>query len=83
MNQAPHPAKPADWGEYAQNRRRFPPEELAKYAGKYIAFSLDGTRVLASSATEEGLEKQLQADGIDPSQIVGSYIPAPDVAILL
>jgi hypothetical protein len=69
--------------EYAKNRQRFPPEELAKYAGKYVAFSLDGTRVLASSATEEGLEKRLQADGIDPSQVVGSYIPAPDVAILL
>jgi len=68
--------------EYSQNRRIFPPEELAKYAGQYVAFSLDGIRIIASGATEDDLEKQLQAAGIDPSQVVGSYVPPSGMAIL-
>ena len=82
MSELSHPPTSAGLGEYAQNRGRFPADELAKYAGKYVAFSLDGARILASSATEEGLEQQLQAQGIDPSQIVGSYIPPSGTSIL-
>lgn len=29
-------------GEFLRNRQNFPLEELAKYAGKHIAYSLDG-----------------------------------------
>ena len=83
MNETPQPSRSPDWRTYAQNRRRFPPEELAKFAGKYVAFSLDGTCILASGATEEELEKELLANGIDPSQIVGSYVPTSGMAILL
>ncbi len=82
MNQIPRCSEPASLRDYSQNRRQFPPEELIKYAGQYVAFSLDGTRVVASGATEEELEKQLQAVGIDPSQVVGSYVPPSGVAIL-
>jgi hypothetical protein len=76
-------SKPLDLAEYAENRRQFPPEELLKYAGQYVAFSLDGARILASGTTEEALERQLLAAGIEPSQVVGSYIPPSGVAILL
>jgi hypothetical protein len=72
----------ADLREYAANRRRFPPDELAKHAGRYVAFSLDGSRIVASAASEEELERQLLASGIDPSQVVGSFIPSAGVAIL-
>jgi len=82
MNQTQPRLEPASLRDYSQNRRQFPPEELIKYAGQYVAFSLDGTRVVASGATEEELEKQLQAVGIDPSQVVGSYVPPSGVAIL-
>jgi hypothetical protein len=68
--------------EYSQNRRKFPPEELAKYAGQYVAFSLDGIRIVASGTTEDDMEKHLQAAGIDPSQVVGSYVPPSGMAIL-
>lgn len=65
--------------DYYENRNKFPPEELAKYAGKYIAFSLDGTSILASGDTHEEMEKELIAAGIDPSQVVGSYVDTPDI----
>jgi hypothetical protein len=77
------PPQPADLTDYVKNRSRFPSDELAKYAGCYVAFSLDGTRILASGGTEEALEAQLLAAGIDPSQVVGSYVPPAGSAILL
>jgi hypothetical protein len=40
-----------DYGTYEENQRRFPQEELNKYAGQYVAFSLDGARILASGAS--------------------------------
>lgn len=55
------------------------PDELAKYWGKHVAFSPDGTRIVASGATEEELEAALQAAGIHFSQVVFSYIDGPDV----
>jgi hypothetical protein len=78
-NQRP---EPPDLSKYEEGRRNFPPEELAKYAGKYIAFSPDGTRVLASGETMEAVEQELEAAGIVPSQVVGSYVLPPDTVLL-
>ncbi len=51
---------PIDMAAYGELRRRFlanranfPMEELAKYMGKWVAFSPDGSRILAS-ATDPG-----------------------------
>ncbi len=82
MNQTQPPLASSPLADYSQNRRKFPPEELAKHAGQYVAFSFDGNRILAGAATEEDLEKQLQALGIDPTQVVGSYIPPSGVSML-
>jgi hypothetical protein len=71
--------EPPDLSHYEENRSKFPLEELAKYAGKHVAFSPDGTRIVASGRTEEELEGALQAAGIPFSQVVWSYIDGPDV----
>jgi hypothetical protein len=65
--------------EYFENQRTFPAEELLKYAGKHIAFSLDGKRIVASGDTEEEMERNVVAAGIDPSRVVASYVEPPDV----
>lgn len=52
-----------------------PSDELTKYAGQFVAFHSDGTCILASGATEDEVERQLEALGTDPSQVVGSYVP--------
>lgn len=65
---------PPDLSQYHENRAKFPPEELAKYAGLFIAFSPDGKRIVASGRTDEEMEENLIAAGIDPSQVVGSYV---------
>ena len=73
---------PPGFEHYHHNRRNFPLDELAKYAGQYVAFSGDGTRILASGDTMEAVEDKLVAAGIDPSQVVGSYVDEPDVSFL-
>ena len=35
--------------EYLENRASFPPQELRKYAGKWIVWSVDGSHVAASA----------------------------------
>jgi hypothetical protein len=66
-----------DLSSYETNRAKFPPEELAKYAGQFVAFSPDGARVLASGSTRAEVERKLEAAGIHPSQVVGSYVDSP------
>jgi hypothetical protein len=56
------------------NLHNFPQDEKAKYAGMYIAYSWDGTRILAGAPTREALEEQLQAAGIDCSRVIHSYV---------
>ena len=68
-----------DLRHYEENRSKFPLDELANYWGKHVAFSPDGTRIVASGATEEELEAALQAAGIHFNQVVFSYVEDPDV----
>jgi hypothetical protein len=61
---------------YEENRNKFPPEQLLPYAGRYIAWSGDGTRVVASAETEEELYSIVDAAGIRDSQVVYDYVEA-------
>jgi hypothetical protein len=79
MNTHGERLEPPDLSHYDENRSKFPLEELVKYAGKHIAFSLDGTRILASGDSIEEVEDQLIAAGINPNQVVGSYVDPPDI----
>jgi hypothetical protein len=69
--------------EYFKNRQNFPLDELAKYAGQHIAWSWDGSQILASGADEEEVEQKLIAAGVDPSRVVFSYVPPGHVSLLL
>jgi hypothetical protein len=55
--------------EYRINRARFTPEELAPYEGCWVAFSLDGSKIIAGNADWEALERAIVAAGEDPSQV--------------
>ena len=68
--------------EFEQNRRRFPPEELLKYAGKYIAWSPDGRTIVASHDDPLQLEAAVRTAGYDPAECVISCVPLPDEVIL-
>ena len=71
-----------DMPSYLEQRRRFlanravfPAEELAKYAGEWVAWSPDGSRVAVSAASPEMLDSLLRACGEDPACCVVEGIP--------
>jgi hypothetical protein len=68
---------------FTENFNKFSHDELLKYAGQYVAFSLDGTQILASGAYELEMEKRLKEAGIDPSRVVGMYMPRPEESTIL
>ncbi len=71
-----------DMQKLLRNRQQFPPDELAKYAGQYVAWSPDGSRILASDADEIHLDEVIQAAGHDPANVLVSFVPFPDEVIL-
>jgi hypothetical protein len=66
---------------YLRNRACFSDQELEKYAGTYVAWSPDGTRVIASSPDLLALDRQVGESGYDPQQCVIEGIPAHDCLI--
>jgi len=55
--------------EYIENRRHFPPEELAKFDGKWVAFTLDGCQIIASSEDLALLDGLVISAGLDPEKV--------------
>ncbi len=67
---------PACWQE---NRNKFPPEELLQYVGKHIAWSWDGSHIVASANDDGELFDKVAALGMNPSRVVYDYVDPPDV----
>jgi hypothetical protein len=71
-----------DMQQFLKNRSQFPPEELAKYAGRYVAWSPDGTTIFASDEDEVRLDAAINAAGHDAAEVLVSFVPYPDEVIL-
>ena len=69
--------RPIDVVVYDRNRRRIPQEQLAPYAGQWVAISSDGTQVVASGRLIEDLALNLEALGIASDSVGWERIPAP------
>jgi Family of unknown function (DUF5678) len=54
---------------YQDNRVSFPIEELRNHDGRWVAFSADGKRIVASAETLDEVERQLVAAGEDPEEV--------------
>jgi hypothetical protein len=73
-----------DISMYGENRKTFPPrEEYLKLAGEWVAFSADGTRVLAHGKTFEEVKATMVAVGLNPFDAVWDQFPPADVDCLL
>jgi hypothetical protein len=70
-----------DMNTFLENRHKTPPEQLAPYIGMYVAWSPDGTRIIASAKDELRLDAAIRAAGYDPAEIVVSSIPDEDVIL--
>jgi hypothetical protein len=66
---------------FLANRAAFPVEELAKYAGQWVAWSPDGTHIAASALSPELLDGILEANGEDPALCVVEGIPGDDALL--
>jgi hypothetical protein len=64
--------------EFRRNQSQFPREELEKYNGQYVAWSHDGTRILAAHADPEQLDAMLVAAGYNPGDILVAVVAVPD-----
>jgi hypothetical protein len=73
---------PADVQLFQKNRQQFPPEELAKYAGKYVAWSPDGTHILACDEDELRLANAIRAAGHNSAEVLIAFVPADDEILL-
>ena len=67
---------------FQRNRRQFAPEELAKYSGKYVAWSPDGASILAADEDELRLAGAIQAAGYNSAEILIAFVPAEDEVLL-
>jgi hypothetical protein len=67
---------------FEENRSKYPPEQLLAYAGLFVAWSPDGTQILASGKDRAALKKKLAGASIPSSQVVFDYIDPPDLATL-
>ena len=58
------------------------PVDLAPYAGKFVAWDLDRSRVLASGNDDAEVLRVLQSKGIPVEQVIFSYVPYDDEVII-
>jgi len=56
--------------DYRENRARFLEEELRKFEGRWVAFSPDGQRIVASAASIAELSTELRAAQTDLQNVV-------------
>jgi hypothetical protein len=64
--------------EYERNRVRFTLADLAKYDGQWVAFSLDGRRIIASHEDLAVLDGLVVAAGEDPEKVAFERIVLED-----
>jgi hypothetical protein len=63
-------------------RPTFPAAELERHRGKWVAFALDGSTILASGDSELDLAEKAEARGLKPAYYVMEPIPEQDTLIL-
>jgi hypothetical protein len=66
---------------FLENRPLFPLDQLQTFAGRYVAWSADGRRIVASSTDLEELDRLVKGAGADPEQCVFEGIHAHDAFI--
>jgi hypothetical protein len=67
--------------EYRKNRAGVPRAELMKYQGQWVAFSLDGSRIVAGSEDLVTLDRLVVAAGENPEQVAIERIELEDTCL--
>jgi hypothetical protein len=73
-----------DRGVYVENRSKFPLQELAKYGDQWVAWSLDGTTIVAHHEDLLEVGRILDKAGVNHQDVSFEWIPpGGEVDILL
>jgi hypothetical protein len=67
-----------DLEQFILNRNAFSHEELARMAGKHVAWSPDGLRILACDEDPLIVIAAIRAAGYDPGEVLIEAIASPD-----
>ncbi len=59
---------------FLANQQTVPPQDAAKYAGKWIAWSPDGSAIVASAENTEALLECIRAAGESPHLCTLEYV---------
>jgi hypothetical protein len=70
-----------DQRRFLENRANFPLEEPARRAGRWVAWSPDGTRIVAEADDPEALDRLIVDAGEGPERCIREGIPAEDAFI--
>jgi hypothetical protein len=68
--------------EFILNCNARTPEELAPYIDQHVAWSLDGTKILAHGKEWEDLFREMERVGLKGTDCVVSYVPDPNSSFL-
>ena len=69
-----------DGNQFIRNCNAYPPEELAKYAGQHVAWSMDGKTILGHASELGDLFAEMDRQGI--KDFVSDWIFPPDSSFL-
>ncbi len=76
----PPPPKPPDspfpWleREFFENQEKVKPEDMVPYAGQHIAWSWDGSHIVASDPDSVELRRKVEEAAYDPHRVVYAYV---------
>ena len=71
-----------DMREFIKNRAQVSESELEKHAGKYVAWSPDGRRIIAAHEDPMKLTALISSGGYDAAECVISSIPLAEEVVL-
>ncbi len=64
--------------EHFRNRELLSEEQLRPYLGKEVAWSLDGTQIVASADEFDKVYQAVLDAGLDPEHVVFSFVEPPE-----
>ena len=56
--------------------------DLSPFYGKFVAWNLTRTQILASGNDDDEVEHSLRAQNYAVEEVIFSYVPHPDVSII-
>jgi hypothetical protein len=72
------PPFPSPGPDFDRNREQLIARERDKWAGQHVAWSWDGTRIVAGAETLAALLAELRRLLVDPATVVFDFIDSPD-----